>query len=154
MFKDEEGLEIICYFCVYLVGYVVKQFYLIVKMVIGLVIEEGFYYDIFFECFFIFEDMVVIQQCMCELIDKDYDVIKKMILCVEVIELFKFCGEDYKLCLIDDMLDEKVMGLYFYEEYVDMCCGLYVLNICFFKVFQLIKIFGVYWCGDLKNEQL
>lgn len=153
--KDEEGVEIICYFCVYLVGYVVKQFYFDVKMVIGLVIVEGFYYDIYVECLFMLEDMVVIEKCMGELIVQDYDVIKKVILCVEVIEIFKVCGEDYKLCLIEDMFDDiQVMGMYYYQEYVDMCCGLYVLNMCFFKVFKLICIFGVYWCGDVKNEQL
>ena len=49
---------------------------------------------------------------MRELIDKDYDVIKKMTPRAEVIELFKSRGEDYKLRLIDDMPDEKAMGLY------------------------------------------
>ena len=52
---------------------------------------------------------------MRELIDKDYDVIKKMTPRAEVIELFKSRGEDYKLRLIDDMPDEKAMGLYFHE---------------------------------------
>ena len=63
--------------------------------------------------------MAAIQQRMRELIDKDYDVIKKMTPRAEVIELFKSRGEDYKLRLIDDMPDEKAMGLYFHEEYVD-----------------------------------
>lgn len=87
--KDEEGLEIIRHSCAHLVGHAVKQLYPTAKMVIGPVIEEGFYYDIFFERPFTPEDMAAIQQRMRELIDKDYDVIKKMTPRAEVIELFK-----------------------------------------------------------------
>ena len=44
--KDEEGLEIIRHSCAHLVGHAVKQLYPNAKMVIGPVIDEGFYYDI------------------------------------------------------------------------------------------------------------
>ncbi|VFT16786.1 threonyl-tRNA ligase [Pseudomonas aeruginosa] len=108
--KDEEGLEIIRHSCAHLVGHAVKQLYPTAKMVIGPVIEEGFYYDIFFERPFTPEDMAAIQQRMRELIDKDYDVIKKMTPRAEVIELFKSRGEDYKLRLIDDMPDREGHG--------------------------------------------
>ena len=46
--RDEEGLEIIRHSCAHLVGHAVKQLYPTAKMVIGPVIEEGFYYDIAF----------------------------------------------------------------------------------------------------------
>ena len=91
---------------------------------------------------------------MRELIDKDYDVVKKMTPRAEVIELFKKRGEDYKLRLIDDMPDEKQMGLYYHEEYVDMCRGPHVPNTRFLKAFKLTRISGAYWRGDAKNEQL
>lgn len=52
------------------------------------------------------------------------------------------------------MPDEKAMGLYFHEEYVDMCRGPHVPNTRFLKAFQLTKISGAYWRGDSKNEQL
>lgn len=64
--KDEEGLEIIRHSCAHLVGHAVKQLYPTAKMVIGPVIEEGFYYDIFFERPFTPEDMAAIQQRMRE----------------------------------------------------------------------------------------
>jgi len=44
--KDEEGLEIIRHSCAHLVGHAVKQLYPNARMVIGPVIDEGFYYDI------------------------------------------------------------------------------------------------------------
>lgn len=152
--KDEEGLEIIRHSCAHLVGHAVKQLYPDAKMVIGPVIEEGFYYDIAIGRPFTPEDMAAIEQRMKELIDKDYDVIKKMTPRAEVIDVFKSRGEEYKLRLIDDMPNEQAMGLYYHEEYVDMCRGPHVPNTRFLKAFKLTRISGAYWRGDSKNEQL
>ena len=152
--KDEEGLEIIRHSCAHLVGHAVKQLFPTAKMVIGPVIDEGFYYDIAYERPFTPDDMAAIEQRMQQLIEKDYDVIKKVTPRAEVIELFAARGEDYKLRLIEDMPDEQAMGLYFHEEYVDMCRGPHVPNTRFLKSFKLTKLSGAYWRGDAKNEQL
>ena len=152
--KDPEGLEIIRHSCAHLVGHAVKQLYPAAKMVIGPVIEEGFYYDIWHERPFTPEDLVAIEQRMIQLIDKDYDVIKKVTPREEVVAVFQSRGEDYKLRLVEDMPDEKAMGLYYHEEYVDMCRGPHVPNTRFLKAFKLTRISGAYWRGDSKNEQL
>ncbi|MDF3029584.1 MAG: thrS [Moraxellaceae bacterium] len=152
--RDEEGVEIIRHSCAHLVGHAVKQLFPTAKMVIGPVIAEGFYYDIWYERPFTLDDLAAIEKRMAELIDKDYDVIKKMTPREEVIAVFKRRGEDYKLRLVDDMPDEQAMGLYHHEEYVDMCRGPHVPNTRFLKAFKLTKISGAYWRGDSKNEQL
>lgn len=152
--KDEEGVEIIRHSTAHLVGHAVKQLYPTAKMVIGPVIDEGFYYDIWYERPFTPEDMEAIEQRMRELIAQDYDVVKKVTPRAEVIEVFKSRGEDYKLRLVEDMPDEKQMGLYYHQEYVDMCRGPHVPNTRFLKVFKLTRISGAYWRGDAKNEQL
>ncbi|MGA8277130.1 MAG: threonine--tRNA ligase [Rhodanobacteraceae bacterium] len=152
--KDVEGVEIIRHSTAHLVGHAVKQLFPSAKMVIGPVIEDGFYYDIAYERPFTPEDLAAIEQRMRELIDKDYDVIKKVTPRAEVIEVFKSRGEDYKLRLIDDMPDEKAMGLYYHEEYVDMCRGPHVPNTRFLKAFKLTRISGAYWRGNAENEQL
>jgi threonyl-tRNA synthetase len=99
--KDEEGLEIIRHSCAHLVGHAVKQLYPTARMVIGPVIDEGFYYDIAFERPFTPDDLAAIEQRMQQLIEKDYDVIKKVTPRAEVIEVFKARGEDYKLRLVE-----------------------------------------------------
>ena len=152
--RDDEGLEIIRHSTAHLVGHAVKQLYPAAKMVIGPVIEEGFYYDISYERPFTPEDMAAIEARMRELIAQDYDVVKKMTPRAEVIEVFKSRGEDYKLRLVEDMPDEQAMGLYYHQEYVDMCRGPHVPNTRFLKVFKLMKLAGAYWRGDAKNEQL
>ena len=152
--KDPEGVEIIRHSCAHLVGHAVKQLYPDAKMVIGPVIEEGFYYDIWNERPFTPEDMAAIEQRMAELIETEYDVVKRMTPRAEVIDAFKARGEDYKVRLIDDMPDEQTMGLYHHLEYVDMCRGPHVPNTRFLKAFKLTRISGAYWRGDSKNEQL
>ena len=152
--KDPEGVEIIRHSCAHLVGHAVKQLFPEAKMVIGPVIDEGFYYDIAIARPFTPDDMQAIEKRMNELISQDYDVIKKLTPRAEVIKLFTERGEDYKLRLIEDMPDETEMGLYFHQEYVDMCRGPHVPNTRFLKSFKLTRFSGAYWRGDSKNEQL
>ena len=152
--KDAEGVEIIRHSCAHLLGHAVKQLYPEVKMVIGPVIEDGFYYDIYSERPFTPEDMQAIEARMKTLIDQDYEVIKKMTPRDEVIKTFSERGETYKLRLVEDMPDETHMGLYYHQEYIDMCRGPHVPNTRFLKAFKLTKMSGAYWRGDAKNEQL
>ncbi|WP_425914555.1 threonine--tRNA ligase [Pseudomonas sp. GWSMS-1] len=152
--KDQEGLEIIRHSCAHLIGHAVKQLFPTAKMVIGPVIDDGFYYDIASERPFTLDDVAAIEQRMQQLIEKDYDVIKKVTPRAEVIDVFTARGEDYKLRLVEDMPGEQAMGLYYHEEYVDMCRGPHVPNTRFLKAFKLTKLSGAYWRGDAKNEQL
>lgn len=152
--KDEEGLEIIRHSCAHLVGHAVKQLFPEAKMVIGPVIEEGFYYDIWMPRPLTLDDMAAIEERMKKLIDQDYDVIKKMTPRDEVVAEFTARGEEYKLRLIADMPEETQMGLYYHQDYLDMCRGPHVPNTKFLKSFKLTKISGAYWRGDAKNEQL
>ncbi|WP_139850950.1 threonine--tRNA ligase [Acinetobacter pullicarnis] len=152
--KDQDGVEIIRHSCAHLVGHAVKQLFPEAKMVIGPVIEDGFYYDIWTPEPFTLDDMAAIEARMKKLIDQDYEVIKKMTPRELVIEEFTARGEEYKLRLIADMPEETELGLYYHQDYLDMCRGPHVPNTKFLKSFKLTKISGAYWRGDAKNEQL
>ena len=152
--RDDDGVDIIRHSCAHLLGHAVKQLYPDVKMVIGPVIDDGFYYDIYSETPFTPEHMAAIEKRMMELIKQDYDVIKNITPRAEVIKIFEERSEDYKLKLINDMPGEEAFGLYHHQEYVDMCRGPHVPNTRFLKVFKLTKMSGAYWRGDAKNEQL
>ena len=152
--RDAEGVEIIRHSCAHLLGHAVKQLYPAAQMVIGPVIENGFYYDIAYERAFTPEDLKAIEERMKQLIATDYDVVKKVTPRQEVIETFEARDESYKLQLIADMPDEQAMGLYHHQEYIDMCRGPHVPNTRFLKHMKLTKISGAYWRGDAQNEQL
>ena len=152
--KDKEGVEIIRHSCAHLIGHAVKQLYPNTKMVIGPVIEDGFYYDIATDKPFTPDDVAAIEARMKELINQDYDVVKIMTPRAETIKTFQKRGEEYKLRLIDDMPEVEEMGLYHHQEYVDMCRGPHVPNTRFLKNFKLTKLAGAYWRGDSNNEML
>nr|WP_186259267.1 threonine--tRNA ligase [Burkholderia gladioli] len=151
---DEEGLAIIRHSCAHLLGHAVKQLYPNANMVIGPVIEDGFYYDIAYSRPFTPEDLAAIEQRMRELIDLDYAVIKRVLPREEAIRLFRQRGEAYKLRLIEAMPEVAAMNLYFHQEYVDMCRGPHVPNTRFLKAFRLTRLAGAYWRGDARNPQL
>ncbi|WP_208451359.1 threonine--tRNA ligase [Burkholderia gladioli] len=151
---DEEGLAIIRHSCAHLLGHAVKQLYPDANMVIGPVIEDGFYYDIAYSRPFTPEDLAAIEQRMRELIDLDYAVIKRVLPREEAIRLFRQRGEAYKLRLIEAMPEVAAMNLYFHQEYVDMCRGPHVPNTRFLKAFRLTRLAGAYWRGDARNPQL
>ena len=152
--RDAEGVDIIRHSCAHLLGHAVKQLYPTAQMVIGPVIENGFYYDIAYERAFTPDDLTAIEERMKALIATDYDVVKKVTPRNEVIETFEARGESYKLQLVADMPEEQTMGLYYHQEYIDMCRGPHVPNTRFLKHMQLTKISGAYWRGDAQNEQL
>ena len=152
--RDSEGVDIIRHSCAHLLGHAVKQLYPSAQMVIGPVIEHGFYYDIAFQRPFTADDLAAIEARMKQLIATHYDVIKKVTAREQVIQAFESRGENYKLQLIADMPDEDRMGLYYHEEYIDMCRGPHVPNTRFLEHMKLTKISGAYWRGDSQNEQL
>ena len=55
--KDEEGVDVIRHSCAHLIGHAVKQLFPEANMVIGPVIENGFYYDIAVEKPFTSDDL-------------------------------------------------------------------------------------------------
>ncbi|MBR9923940.1 MAG: threonine--tRNA ligase [Gammaproteobacteria bacterium] len=152
--NDDEGLEIIRHSCAHLVGHAVKQLYPSAEMVIGPVIDDGFYYDIAYERPFTPEDLDAIETRMKALINQEYDVIKQRLPRDEALGIFRERGESYKQRLIEEMPDEQSLGLYFHQEYVDMCRGPHVPNTRFLKHFRLTKLSGAYWRGDARNAQL
>ncbi|MDG2420850.1 MAG: threonine--tRNA ligase [Gammaproteobacteria bacterium] len=152
--KDNEGIDVIRHSCAHLIGHAVKQLFPDANMVIGPVIDNGFYYDIAVKEPFTPEDLKNIEDRMRKLIKQNYEVIKKITPRKDVIEEFRKRGEEYKLKLIEDMPEEKTMGLYYHQDYLDMCRGPHVPNTRFLEHFKLTKVSGAYWRGDAKNEML
>ncbi len=152
--KDEEGLEIIRHSTAHLLGQAVKQLFPEAKMVIGPVIDDGFYYDIQRDQPFSQDDLPKLEQRMRELASQDIAVIKTITERDQAIKIFSDREEDYKLRLIDDMADVQSMGLYQHAEYIDMCRGPHVPHHRFLGAFKLTALSGSYWRGDSNNEQL
>ncbi len=152
--KDKEGIEIIRHSFAHLIGHAVKQIYPNIKMAIGPVIEDGFYYDIFSEYRFTPEDLIKIENRINKLIKTNYDVEILQVSKEEAIKTFKERDETFKLRIIEEIPDKGLINLYKHEEYIDMCRGPHVPNTRHLRHFKLLKLSGSYWRGNCENESL
>ncbi|MGB2264890.1 MAG: TGS domain-containing protein, partial [Glaciecola sp.] len=153
--RDEDGLEIIRHSCAHLIGHALKQLYPTVKMAIGPTIDNGFYYDVDLPESLSNDDLVKIEKRMMELAKTNYDVVKKKVTWQEARDVFEARGETYKVEILDENIaKDDQPGLYYHEEYVDMCRGPHVPNMRFCHHFKLMKVAGAYWRGDSSNKML
>ncbi len=152
--KDKEGIEIIRHSFAHLIGHAVKQIYPNIKMAIGPVIEDGFYYDVFSEYRFTPEDLIKIENRINKLIKTNYDVEILQVSKDEAIKTFKERDETFKLRIIEEIPEEGLINLYKHEEYIDMCRGPHVPNTRHLRHFKLLKLSGSYWRGNSENESL
>ncbi len=152
--NDKEGIEIIRHSFAHLIGHAVKQIYSDIKMAIGPVIEDGFYYDIFSEYRFTPEDLIKIENRINKLIKTNYDVEILQVSKEEAIKTFKERDETFKLRIIEEIPEEGLINLYKHEEYIDMCRGPHVPNTRHLRHFKLLKLSGSYWRGNSENESL
>ncbi|WP_395496509.1 threonine--tRNA ligase [Arsenophonus endosymbiont of Lipoptena cervi] len=153
--KDIDGLKIIRHSCAHLLGHAIKQLWPTTKMVIGPIIENGFYYDIDLAYNLTKEDLNKIEQRMHQLAKKNYDVIKKLVSWQEAKDTFILRGEDYKIQILNENINkDDHLGLYYHEEYIDMCRGPHVPNMRFCHYFKLQKVSGAYWRGNSNNKML
>ena len=152
--EDAEGLEIIRHSCAHLLAHALKQLFPKVKLAIGPVIDEGFYYDILLDKSLSDKDLESIEKRMVKLAKKEYQVVREVVNREKAKEVFKSRGETYKLKIIDEIPTGETIALYHHEEYVDMCRGPHVTNTKHLKAFKLTRISGAYWKGDSNNEML
>ena len=153
--KEDAGVDIIRHSTAHLLGHALKQLWPEAKMVIGPVIENGFYYDIDSEHRFTPEDLEKLEARMKDLAATGYAVEKVWTPVADARKAFSDRHEDFKLRLIDDFDDSvKEVGLYHHQEYLDMCRGPHVPNMGHVKAFKLTKLSGSYWRGDASGEPL
>ena len=152
--KDEEGLKIIRHSCAHLLAHALKKLYPEIKLAIGPVVDNGFYYDFLLEKRLNDDDLKEIEDQMVKLAKKKYKVVRQVIDREEAVRVFNKRSESYKLEIIKDIPDGEIIALYHHEEYIDMCRGPHVTNTRHLKAFRLTKLAGAYWRGDSNNEML
>ena len=152
--KDSEGLEIIRHSCAHLLAHALKQLYPEIKLAIGPVIDNGFYYDVLLETALSDDDLDAIEKRMIKLAKKNYSVVRKVVKREQALSIFKERKEPYKQSIVSEIPEGEIIALYEHEEYVDMCRGPHVTNTKHLNAFKLTKIAGAYWKGDSKNEML
>ncbi|MEL0103419.1 MAG: threonine--tRNA ligase [Gammaproteobacteria bacterium] len=151
---DADGLDILRHSCAHIFGHAIKQLYPDVKMVIGPVIENGFYYDILSDEPLTDKDLPIIENRMRKLAKKNYAIKREVISKEDAISIFEERKEPYKVELLKEIPEGEIIAIYHHEEYIDMCRGPHLTNTKHVKAFKLMKISGSYWKGDSSNQAL
>lgn len=152
--KDEIALEIIRCSCAHLLGHAIKRLWPNAKMATSHVIDGGFHYDVDLEHILTQQDLEQLEMCMHQLARINYDIIKKEINWQEAHDVFAARGESYKTNILEKISHDEHPRMYYQEEYVDMCRGPHVPNICFCHNFKLQAVTGAYWQGNRSNKML
>ena len=152
--NHKDGLDILRHSCAHVFGHAIKQIYPEVKMVIGPVIDNGFYYDILSNEPITEKDLKVIENRMRKLAKKNYPIKRQVVSKDQAISIFNERNEPYKVELLKEIKNNEIIAVYHHEEYIDMCRGPHLTNTKHIKAFKLMKISGSYWKGNSNNQSL
>jgi threonyl-tRNA synthetase len=151
-----DGLEVYRHSTAHLMAQAIKRIYGFteVKLGIGPVIEDGFYYDIDMETSLTPEDLHKIEKEMEKIVQENLPIIRKVVSRDEAIRIYKEIGDPLKLDLIDGLPEDSVITIYEQGEFFDLCRGPHLPSTGRIKAFKLLSVAGAYWRGDSKNKML
>jgi threonyl-tRNA synthetase len=151
-----EALEVIRHSAAHVMAQAVQEIWPDVKVTIGPVIENGFYYDFASPRPFTPEDLEKIEKKMEEVIARDYEVVREDWDNALAVKTFSDMKETFKAELIRDLgaKGEKVVGIYKQGPWFDLCRGPHVQRLGQIKAVKVLSLAGAYWRGDEKNAQL
>lgn len=151
-----DGLEVYRHSTAHLMAQAIKRIYgeKTVKLGIGPVIEDGFYYDIDLEQSITPEDLEKIEKEMERIIKEDIPIRRREVSREEALATFEKMEDPLKLELIRDLPEGSVITIYDQGEFFDLCRGPHLPSTGKIKAFKLLSVAGAYWRGDSKNKML
>lgn len=151
-----EGLGIYRHSTAHVMAQAIKRIYgaKAVRLGIGPVIEDGFYYDIDIEKPLSSDDLAAIEQEMERIVQQNLPIVRRVVSRAEAIEIFEKLEEPLKLELIRDLPEDAVITLYDQGEFFDLCRGPHLPSTGRIKAFKLLSVAGAYWRGDSSNKML
>lgn len=152
--KDPESLEVIRHSAAHLMAQAVQELWPDVKVTIGPVIDNGFYYDFDSPRPFTPEDLEKIEKKMKEIVKKADPVTREEWSSAQAIETFQKMGEHFKVEIIRDLGAETVSIYHQGKSWFDLCRGPHVQHMGQIKSFKVQSTAGAYWRGDQNNPQL
>ena len=154
MQDSDEALGIMRHSTAHLMAQAIKRLYGNVKLGIGPVIENGFYYDIDMEESLTPEDLQKIEKEMKKIVNENLDVVRVEVSREEALRRYEELNDELKLELIRELPEGETISIYEQGEFFDLCRGIHVPSTGKIKEFKLLSIAGAYWRGDSKNKML
>ncbi len=156
--KDEEqALELIRHDAAHIMARAVQELWPDVKVTIGPVIDNGWYYDFDREEPFTPEDLGAIEAKMKEIINRRDPVTTEVWDRDRAIAYYEANNEPYKVELVNAIPDDgQPIRMYWHGHWQDLCRGPHLQHTGQIPAdaFKLMKVAGAYWRGDSNRPML
>ena len=155
--KDPEpALELIRHDLAHIMARAVQEIWPDVKVTIGPVIENGWYYDFDRKDPFTPEDLGLIEKKMKDIINLRDPVRTEVWSRVDAIAHYQENNEPYKVELIDAIPSDEPLRMYWHGDWQDLCRGPHLQHTGQVPAdaFKLMSVAGAYWRGDSNRAML
>ena len=152
--KHPKALEVIRHSAAHIMAQAVQELWPDVKVTVGPVVENGFYYDFDSPRPFQPEDLQKIEAKMKDIVARDLEIVREVWPAEEACATFQKMGEHYKIEIIKDIIKEPEVSVYRQGNWFDLCRGPHVPRTSFVKALKVTSLAGAYWRADEKNAQL
>jgi threonyl-tRNA synthetase len=152
--KDPAALEIVRHSTAHLLAQAVQRLFPGVRVGIGPVIDDGFYYDFQVDKFFTPEDLAAIEGEMHRISAEAIPVVREELDRDVALARFQKMGEHMKVELVQGIPSGETISGYRQGDFYDLCRGPHVPDTGKLKCFKLLSTAAAYWKGDENNPQL
>ncbi|NOR61242.1 MAG: threonine--tRNA ligase [Rhodobacteraceae bacterium] len=155
--KDEkQALELFRHDAAHIMARAVQELWPDVKVTIGPVIKNGWYYDFDRDEPFHEDDLKAIEKKMREIINKREPVRTEVWERDRAIQFYKDNNEPYKVELIEGIPGDEDLRMYWHGDWQDLCRGPHLAHTGQVPgdSFKLMSVAGAYWRGDSNNKML
>ncbi|MCB1338033.1 MAG: threonine--tRNA ligase [Maritimibacter sp.] len=155
--KDEaQALELVRHDAAHVMARAVQELWPGVKVTIGPVIDNGWYYDFDRDEPFTPEDLGAIEAKMKEIINRRDPVTTEVWERDRAIKYYEANNEPYKVELIEAIPGTEPIRMYWHGHWQDLCRGPHLQHTGQIPAdaFKLMKVAGAYWRGDSNRPML
>ncbi len=155
--KDEaQANELIRHDLAHIMARAVQEIWPDVKVTIGPVIENGWYYDFDRAEPFTPEDLGAIEKKMKEIINLRDEVKTEIWDRARAVKHYEDNGEPFKVELIEAIPGDEPLRMYWHGDWQDLCRGPHLQHTGQVPAdaFKLMSVAGAYWRGDSNRQML
>jgi threonyl-tRNA synthetase len=156
MKDDAQALELIRHDFAHVMARAVQKLWPEVKVTIGPVVENGWYYDFDRDEPFTPEDLGLIEKEMKAIINERDPVKTEVWDRSRAIAHYIKKNEPFKVELIEAIPGDEPLRMYWHGHWQDLCRGPHLQHTGQLPAdaFKLMSVAGAYWRGDHRNKQL
>ena len=156
MQDEAQALELIRHDCAHIMARAVQELWPDVKVTIGPVIQNGWYYDFDRQEPFTPEDLTTIEKKMKEIINKRDAVRTEIWDRDRAVKFYEDNNEPYKVELVGMIPEGEDIRMYWHGDWQDLCRGPHLVHTGQVPAdaFKLMSVAGAYWRGNSDNAML